>query len=155
MLLHFFIGHNSERSQMSNFDFTAIPDYSKEDYLPGGVADSLHFVSRFLVTFLPPNLRGFVDLVALTHYTYRQHSSLSEDYSIRQQMQKNDILYVFWAGFNRDGKLVISSSGSESMNIHSNKELEEVFLSTQRVQEKLKLLMPNIKELDSVMFKRL
>lgn len=135
---------------MSQFDFSATPDYSQEDYPPYG--ENLHFVSRFLVTFEPQNKGRRVDLVALTHYTHFQHSTLDEQYFISNKLLKDQTLYGFWAGFDQQGKLVISSSGSESLSIEPDKVLEENFLSNVRVIHKLGILMPRIKELQSVVF---
>lgn len=135
---------------MSQFDFSIAPDYSKEEYPPYG--ENLHFVSRFLVTFEPQNKGRRIDLVALTYYSHFQHSTLDEQYSVQTKLMKGQTLYGFWAGFDQEGKLVISSSGSESLNIEPDKALEENFLSNARVINKLGILMPHIKELQSVVF---
>ncbi len=135
---------------MSHFDFSVTPDYSKEEYPPYG--ENLHFVSRFLVTFEPQNKGRRIDLVALTHYTHFQHSTLDEQYFVSAKLMKDQTLYGFWAGFDQRGKLVISSSGSESLKIEPDKVLEGIFLSNVRVINKLGILMPHIKELQSVVF---
>ena len=129
------------------FDFSEQPDYSNEEYLPGGRGNSLHFVARFLAVF-DANKR--VNLVALAHYTALQHSLLAEKYDIKTK--EGQVLYGFWAGFDQDGILRISSSGSESLKIPRNEELDKAFLADKVVLEKLKLLMPNIKALSSVVF---
>ena len=137
------------------FDFTAKPDYSGEEYEPDGTGKNLHFLSRFLVTFFPENQGRLVDLVALTHYTHLQHSRLEEEYHIQEHaIQEGTTLYGFWAGFDHEGNLKICSSGSESLRIPRDEELDSHFLSSRRVVEKLKLIMPNIKALGSIVFKR-
>ena len=136
---------------MTKFDFSVKPDYSGEDYIPYGIGNDLHFLSRFLVTFSSEKDGRIVDLVALAHYTHLQHSSLEEKYCISEHAIKNKTtLYGFWAGFDHEGNLKISSSGSESLGIKGDKKLDNHFLLAARVIEKLKLVMPNIKALGSV-----
>ena len=135
------------------FDFTAKPDYSGEEYEPDGTGKNLHFLSRFLVTFFPENQGRLVDLVALTHYTHLQHSRLEEEYHIQEHaIQEGTTLYGFWAGFDHERNLKISSSGPESLDIKGDEKLDNHFLLATRVIEKLKLIMPNIKALGSVVF---
>jgi hypothetical protein len=138
---------------MSTFDFATIPDYSDEDDIPDGIWKTLHFVSRFLVTFRPERCDGLIDFVTLAYFAHSQRHVLDQEYSISDNLKEGETLYGFWAGFNQKGEFVIFSPDSGSLNIGFNKELEKKFLSNQRVIEKLKLLMPDIKVLGSVSFK--